>query len=53
METYGIHEILTIKPSQIQWNLMGSWGFSNQIASNPMESYATHGFLAIKSDQTQ
>ena len=25
METYGIHEILTIKPSQIQWNLMGSW----------------------------
>ena len=33
MESYGI-----------DW-----WDFSNQISSNPMESYETHEILAIKS----
>jgi hypothetical protein len=36
MEPCGIHEILAIKPHQIQWNLMGSMRFwqSNLIKSN-------------------
>jgi hypothetical protein len=33
--------------------LWDPWDFSNQISSNPMESYETQGILAIKSHQTQ
>ena len=29
------------------------WGFSNQISSNPMETYGAHAILTIKSHQTQ
>jgi hypothetical protein len=51
---HGIHEDLAIKSHQIQWkqsNLIKpngiSWDpsdFSNQIPSNPMESYGAMGF---------
>ena len=52
-------EILAIKSHQIQWKLMGTHGFSNQISSNPMESqgihesYGIHEILAFKSHQIQ
>ena len=37
MESYGIQVILAIRFHQIQWNLVGSRWFSNQIPSNPVE----------------
>ena len=43
METYGAHAILSnlIKPNGISWDPSD---FSNQIPSNPMESYGAMGF---------
>ena len=49
------HEILAIKSNLIKSNriVWNPWYFSNQISSNPMESYGNHEILAIKSHQPQ